>query len=194
MVIGFDLDDTINNLADVFNKYALKFNEENNICYEIQKHEWGFDKAFGWDKEDAETFLYKYLEALFKENTIKEKAKDVINKLYDQGHKILIITARSTKHVPNVLDLSTKWLKDNEIKYHELIIEGKNKVDKCKEKNVDIFIDDRPNNCEKVAELENVKVYMFVNEYNQDYINKDIERVYDWYDIEKQINNIENKK
>lgn len=61
MVIGFDLDDTINNLADVFNKYALKFNEENNICYEIQKHEWGFDKAFGWDKEDAETFLYKYL-------------------------------------------------------------------------------------------------------------------------------------
>lgn len=194
MVIGFDLDDTINNLADVFNKYALKFNEENNICYEIQKHEWGFDKAFGWDKEDAETFLYKYLEALFKENTIKEKAKDVINKLYDQGHKILIITARSTKHVTNVLDLSTKWLKDNEIKYHELIIEGKNKVDKCKEKNVDIFIDDRPNNCEKVAELENVKVYMFVNEYNQDYINKDIERVYDWYDIEKQINNIENKK
>ena len=51
MVIGIDLDDTINDLADQFIYYAKKYNQENLIDYDIKENEWDFDKAYGWDKK-----------------------------------------------------------------------------------------------------------------------------------------------
>lgn len=39
MTIGIDLDDTISNSSDVFVKYALQFNKEKSIDYDININE-----------------------------------------------------------------------------------------------------------------------------------------------------------
>lgn len=47
MTIGIDLDDTISNSSDVFVKYALQFNKEKSIDYDININELDQTKAFG---------------------------------------------------------------------------------------------------------------------------------------------------
>lgn len=45
MNIGIDIDDTINNLADILRKYATEYNKEQEIDYEIQTNKWEWAEA-----------------------------------------------------------------------------------------------------------------------------------------------------
>ena len=87
MNIGIDIDDTISNTAESFFKYGKKFNEERNIKHTIMPKEWDFDKAFGWDEEQAHDFLKTYLEELFIGLEPKEGAVEIINKLKEEVRK-----------------------------------------------------------------------------------------------------------
>ena len=62
-----------------------------------------------------------------------------VNKLYDEGHRIIIFTARHTSD----RIVSTKWLEDHKVKYHELIL-GKPLAD--------YYIDDRNVSIEQFME------------------------------------------
>lgn len=53
-----------------------------------------------------------------------------VNKLYDKGHTIILFTAR----YPEDEEITRKWLADNKVKYHKLIL-GK--------PTYDVIIDDR---------------------------------------------------
>ena len=46
-------------------------------------------------------------------------SKEEINKLYDQGNKIVFFTARESKD----RDVTIEWLDKNEFKYHDLIMD-----------------------------------------------------------------------
>ena len=143
MNIGIDLDDTIANTAESFLKYGKKFNEERNIEHKIMQKEWDFDKAFGWNEENIEDFLKTYLEDLFVGLKPKEDAARIINKLREEGNKIIIITARSVDHIENVYEICKDWLGKYNINVDKIETDGKDKALKCKENNIDIFIDDR---------------------------------------------------
>lgn len=45
-------------------------------------------------------------------------AAEYINKLYDQGHTIIIYSARTWME----FEMTTDWLKKNNIKYHQLVL------------------------------------------------------------------------
>lgn len=190
MNIGFDLDDTINNLADVFTKYARRYNKENNIYYKIQENQWGFDKSFGWDDYHVEEFSKKYLKDVFKNAKPKKHAKKIINKLYEEGHNIYIITARSRRYIPDVFNITLKWLDKYNIKNHKLIIEAKDKVDQCLQNNVEIFVDDIVNNCEQLEKRTNIDVYLFHSIFNKEYEDDNIQRVYNWKDLYKELKKV----
>ena len=143
MNIGIDIDDTISNTAESFFKYGKKFNEERNIKHTIMPKEWDFDKAFGWDEEQAHDFLKTYLEELFIGLEPKEGAVEIINKLKEEGNKIIVITARSVDHLENVHQICKEWLRRHNINVDKIETDGKDKALKCKENNIDIFIDDR---------------------------------------------------
>ncbi|TXI13457.1 MAG: hypothetical protein E6Q66_09685 [Pedobacter sp.] len=49
---------------------------------------------------------------------LNEGAKENINALYEQGHTIIIYSARTWME----FEMTTHWLKTNEIKYHQLIL------------------------------------------------------------------------
>lgn len=74
---------------------------------------------------------------------IKPKAKETINQLYDEGHTIIIYSARTWME----FEMTTHWLKENGIKYHQLIM-GKPIGD--------LWIDDRAitfeNNWEEISQ------------------------------------------
>lgn len=56
-----------------------------------------------------------YSRSLAKPN---KDAIDSVNQLYDEGHTILIYTARTWME----FEMTSHWLKQNEIKYHQLLM------------------------------------------------------------------------
>ncbi len=78
----------------------------------------------------------------------KENAIETVNKLFDLGHTIIIYTARTWME----FEMTTDWLKKNNIKYHQLFM-GKPVGD--------VWIDDRAisfnNNWNDIFNLLNAK-------------------------------------
>ncbi len=85
---------------------------DGTLCSEIcDDHDAGCQCTNGWKDMDYEKHFQNvvaYPDAITK-----------INTLYDQGHHIVLYTARF------LLDKETtlKWLEDNNVKYHKIIME-----------------------------------------------------------------------
>ena len=194
MNIGIDLDDTIAETADSFLKYAKKFNKDRKINYKIKQKEWDFDKAFGWNEQHIQDFIQEYLEELFIELEPKKDAVEIIKKLKEEGNQIIIITARSVDHVKNVKKKNERWLKKHNINFDKLETDAKNKAIKCEENSIDIFIDDGVYHCESVYNELKIPVLLMDSIYNKGYKNKAIKRVYNWQEIDEEINRIKGEK
>jgi uncharacterized HAD superfamily protein len=57
---------------------------------------------------------YRFIDAKVLNNAVES-----VNKLYDNGHNITFFTARLTKH----REVTEKWLKKHNFKYHSLIVD-----------------------------------------------------------------------
>jgi len=187
MNIGIDIDDTINDLHGILLEKGKKFNERENVKYEIKEDEWHWDKAFGWDDNMTNKFLSENIKGAYLNAGIKENAAEVINKLQTEGNKIVIITSRGAEHLPNAYEISEAWLKEKNVHYDKLIVGCVEKGMACIENNIDVFIDDHVSFCERVSKT-NTKVLMFNSPYNQN--EKKYTRVYSWEEVYKEIKNI----
>ena len=190
MNIGIDLDDTIAETAKGFFYYGSKFNQERNINHKIQKKEWDFDKAFGWNEEHIEDFFKTYLEKLFTGLDPKQDAVDIINLLKREGHKIVVITARSVEHIKNAYEICDNWLKEHNIMVDKIVINGNDKAEKCKENDIDIFIDDSIYHCENVYNKLKIPVLLMNSWYNEKQEVNNIKRVFNWHEIYSEIKKI----
>lgn len=187
MRIGIDLDDTITKTDEILFKYAKMYNEEEKILFKINRGEWDWNKAFGWDEEKCETFFLRYLKKIFEEAEIKENAKEKINALKNGGNKIIIITARDTKSLKEVHKVCENWLINNKVNVDKIVVDGEDKAQKCLENKIDIFIDDNVYNCESVYKNLKIPVLLTNSRYNKEYQNPNIKRVYNWNEIYNEI-------
>lgn len=192
MNIGIDIDDTLNNLSEILIEYGKKYNEENSIKHEIQEDRYDFQEAFGWNKEQEDKFKEQYIGTCLSQATIKTGAREYVQKLKEEGHKIFIITARTEQEtVKNVQEISAEWLKRNGIMLDKLEVGCEQKVEKCREHNIDVFIDDNTEHCKSVHESLGIPVIMFDSIYNQGV--KEFNRVYNWEEAYKLIKKYDNK-
>ncbi len=192
MNIGIDIDDTLNNLSDILIEYGKRYNKENAIEYEIQKDKYDFEEAFGWNKEQEDNFKKQYIGKCLSQATIKTGAREYVQKLKDEGHKIFIITARTPDEtIENVQEISSEWLERNGIMLDKLEIGCEQKVDKCREHNIDVFIDDNTDHCKSVHERLGIPVILFDSIYNQGV--EEFNRVYNWKEAYKLIKEYDNK-
>lgn len=190
MNIGIDIDDTINRLSDILPKYAKKYNKENKIEYRIKNDKWDFHEAFGWDEDNIERFLCKNIEVCFTKAKIKKNAKKYINKLKEEGNKIIIITSRSEEHNKCVYDVSKRWLLKHKIKFDKLYVGWENKIRPCIENDIDVFIDDHVEICKRVENESDIHVLLFDSVYNKE--EKKLKRINNWKEAYEQIKNYEN--
>lgn len=188
MNIGIDIDDTINNLAQIIGVYAKKYNEENNIDYKIRLNCWSWEKACGWNEYHIKKFMGEYMEEAFLKATPKDDAANVIEKLHLDGNKIIIITSRSDQRINNPYQISEKWLKRNNIYYDKLIINGEEKAKQCIENNIDIFIDDHIDFCNDIQKNTKTRILMFDSPYNQECTK--YTRVNTWKEVYEKIKEI----
>ncbi len=166
MVIGIDMDDTICSTNELIIVEADKYDKEvlgGTGVKDVDAYE--FSDMLGWEKDMKGQFFSDRLEYIMANAKIKPGAKEVINKLHDEGAKIIIITFRKAKYLTDPYQLTKDWLDENGVKYDKIYADTGSKVDECLDNKVNLFIDDKESHCEEVSNA-NIDVILFTNAYN----------------------------
>lgn len=192
MVIGLDIDDTITDTFGVMFGYAQKYTiEELNRSAKIDwltsfpNHNY-IQAMHKWSEEEETAFFRKYYKRICDETEPFPFAVETINKLKDEGHKIVLITARWDFDDISVRELTEDWIKRKNIHYDKLVVNAKTKLEAVKENNVDIFIDDSFENCTSVAE-GGIKTFIMDTRCNKGLDSPNITRIYSWPHLEHEI-------
>ncbi|HEY4675473.1 MAG TPA: hypothetical protein VIH48_05415 [Candidatus Bathyarchaeia archaeon] len=180
MKLGFDIDGVISNFAKSFPSIVKKHFDIEITEKDIPCHDLGLVLGIGKEDRDLlikETFL-KGVEPM-------PDAKEVLSKLYSEGHEILILTARNS----DLVDVTKRWLKDKEIPYSQLVFLDEGYKYLCA-LDVDLIVEDNLDDAIKWSKrVKNILVYD--HPWNQSFnVMKLFKRVYSWKDIEKEIDHI----
>lgn len=190
MNIGIDLDGVLTNFNDFCLNYGSKYATEIGNGKIINPRGYESEEIFSWSKQVDMEFWKEYKIKYATEEGPRPFAKEVLDKLKEEGHNIYIITARSSefadREAKNKMEEMVKnWFKENELYYDELIFSTVNKLENCKEKNIDIMVEDSPHNIKQLSEF--LPILCFDARYNRDIEGKNIIRCYSFYDVYDKI-------
>ncbi len=188
MILGIDMDDTICDTNENVIVEADKYDKEvlgGTGIKDINAYE--FTEMMGWPKDMKGKFFADRLEHIMGTAKIKENAKEVINKLHDEGCKIIIISFRKDKYIKDPYGLTKNWLDEHGVHYDKIYVNTGSKVDECIDNDVDLFIDDKESHCEEVNGA-GVDVLLFTNLYNRD--EKRFKRADNWNEVYNYIKEI----
>ena len=194
MNIGIDIDDTISNTFETFLPYLEKFvcqdlNRKLDLNLSSRIDYYNIVEKYGLSEEEARVFWTKYYVLMLENVKPKENAVEIINKIKENGNKIVLITARIDDEIVDARAITEKWLEENKINYDKLIINSHNKLEIAKQEKIDIFIDDSIRNCEMVSS-GNIKTYMFSTQNNNYYENENIEKIVSWDEFYEKIKEV----
>lgn len=190
MRIGIDIDGVLTDIEqwqlDVGGKFFSKFNKSvlNKDGYEITEI---FNVSDELDSQFWNEYLYEYVT----KEPSRKYASEVIKKLKDDGNEIYIVTARyltdrNNEDGEKMRKIVVNWLAEQKIDYDEIIFSPEDKKGNCKKYNIDIMIEDKVDNINKISSI--IPVICFHAGYNNECKGKNIYRVYNWYDIYNLIN------
>lgn len=187
MRIGIDIDDTISNTSDKMLVEAIKYDKQYVRGRGFKdKDAYSFMEMFYWTVLDVDGF-YKLIRKGNFYSTVEPitDAVEYVNKLYDEGNEIILITKR--KNTIKNRRMTKKWLKKYGFKYHKLILGGNEKGKICTELEIDIFVDNDKNNVIDASEYD-VNCILKGTRFNKK--EKGFNRIEEWKDIYKWITEV----
>lgn len=191
MIIGIDIDDTISDTCEVMLNYAQEYTvnvlkrepilreESCNTHYYVKYlHNWK-------EGEDIE-FLNEYYEKIITEIRPKTLAIKYLQKLHEEGNKIILITARWESNNFDVFKKTQEWIEKYNVPCDKLIINAENKLIAAKQENIDLFIDDSFMNCQMVSKA-GIKTFLMDTRANTGLKDEKIKRVFSWPHVYMEI-------
>ena len=178
MRIGVDVDDTITN---TWKALIPHFSRMFNVPVDKLKKSRGYYYSVS-DLVSLDEYFEKILpllDEIMPNVEIKDNVKEVIDKLYELGHSIVFITARSGGYT-DPYKLTKDYLDKYKIKYDKIVVGVRRKDQICLEENIDLFIDDSFVHCDSVSKL-GIDVLMMDSEYNIKY--KNFKHVKNWNEV-----------
>jgi uncharacterized protein len=177
MNLGFDIDGVISNFSKRFvelieKKYNVTLTDADMYSYEV-------DLVLGITKEDVGQIVF---ETLSSDLPVYPLAKETLNKLNDEGHKIYLLTARHEALIP----ATSLWLSKNSIPHTEVFYMTRGKKSSTAI-SLDMIVED---NLEEALELtKKVKrVLLFNQPWNKTKNVKGlVKRIYGWPDIYEEV-------
>lgn len=181
MNIGLDLDGTITNpyywLEFFNNLFNKNLTEKDCIKYNLCE-------IYGVGNDMWDVINKQHIKGYLDSVDIREDAIEIINKL-KQKHNCSFITARSdTEYIRNrTIEYLTQNNLDNIPLY---MLSSHYKVDKAKELNIEVFVEDSLSNALELS-ANGIKVFLINTNYNQGELNENIIRVNNWHEIYQEI-------
>ena len=196
MNIGIDIDGVLTDVERWQLDYGSKFYYERYQKEIVDFEGYDTNQIFNVDDKLDEEFWRKYFKEYSLNVEARKFANEVIDKLKQDRHQIYIITARGSflSHSADVMSIEENqqivlnWLKNNHINYDKIIFSPEDKLDICKENNIDLMIEDKVDNINKISKI--IPVICFHAGYNKVCKNSNIIRCYSWYDIYSKINKL----
>lgn len=180
MIIGIDIDGTINDLHSAILKYGKIYNKE--IANGTIKDEKSYKirDIFNWNDNDYQKFKWIIQSNISTKIECRDNVVESLLKLKKAGYKIYIVTGRKKNEMLN-RDRDTKqWLDNNRIPYDKLIFEENDKGIACYKNKINIFVDDSVKHLNKINKY-GIKCYLFDNVYNKN--DDNYERIYSFNEL-----------
>lgn len=199
MNIGIDIDGVLTDVRKFTIEQGLKYCETNKKGKLINPDAYDSTDIFDWDEETDLDFWMKNIFLYAEKNSVIQGANENIKRLKKDGHIIYIITARWLAS-PETKDESIQekmrrtvkeWLAKNNIIYDYIIFSEEDKSKYILENNIDVMIEDSPNNLKNLSKLTKMICYDWT--YNKDIENNNIYRCYNWDEIYNKISEMNNK-
>ncbi len=195
MKIGIDIDGVLTDEQRYVLDYGSAFFTQRNIPYQIHDDIYDSKDIFEVSEDEYNAFWKEHIFDYSRNINIRPFAAEIIKKLIEENYEIYIITSRSYTTYENenkekMQNIVTEWLERNDIQYNDIIFSReKDKI--CRELNIDVMIEDKPENINIIS--KDIPVICFNEEYNKVCTGEKIYRAYSWYDIYSKIKEIENK-
>lgn len=188
MKIGIDLDGVIFDSERIFRVqtelYDILNLHRNSI---IDNREVKFQDRYDWDKEIIDEFMKQYQTKIVKESPFMPGAKEVLNLLKQEGHKLIVITSRGTQNKEHI-KITEQILEENNMNIFDKYFWGvENKEDICVQEKIDLMIEDSNTNCKAISE-KGIKTIYFKDAPNYEMKeNEYLKVLYNWGEIYRYI-------
>ena len=151
MKIGIDIDGVILDSETAFKVsaelYSLDVLGEDKMLDNSTSR---FEERYSWTKEQREVWHQKYLPIEAEKVNFMPGAIEVIKRLKNMGHELVIITARGGL-CPRMKDIALEQFKKVGLKFDDYHFVVCDKAKLCTEINIELMIDDDYNNCINIA-------------------------------------------
>ena len=194
MKIGIDLDGVVFDSEKEFRVYSELYDmldlKQNS---KINNKELKFQSRFKWTKEDIDGFLNKYHKQIIVESNFMPGVKRILKLLKEDGHTLILITARGGMN-RDMIKVTEERLQQNEMNiFDKYYWATENKDEVCVKENVDIMIDDFCDKCKSIANSKIKTIYLKDAPSYDLEENEYIKVLYNWGEIYRYIQEIENK-
>ena len=181
MRIGIDIDNVISNFNEMLlETYLIHDKELRNTGIINPNAKYIRTGMFDWSNEEELSFYKDNIEGIAKKLKVKEKAKEYIDRLHNDGNLIYIITGRDNGEYSEPYNMTKKWLDENNIYYDNLILTDAYDIHakslECLKNDIDIMIDDSVRICSDLI-TSGITTILMDTPYNRK-IN--IKRVKNW--------------
>ena len=190
MKIGIDLDGVVFDSETTFRTYEEIFDintlKGNNL---IDIEEPKFQSRYNWTKEQEQQFIEKYFLRVSKESGLMSGFVGVYNLLKHQGHEFVVITARGG-FIKEMKDDAIRILEENDINFDKYYWKVEDRLEVCKNENVDIMIDDDWKIVKKLSENHVKTLYFRDANLKKLEENEYLKEVNNWGEIYRYIYNL----
>ena len=182
---GIDIDNVISNFDTVLFDEFLRHDKDLRNTGVVNPNNYMTKGMFDWTKAELDCFYRANIEKFAKNLDVIDGAKEVIEKLKQEGNIIFIITSRDNGDYNYPYEMTYEWLNKKGIVFDELILVHTpiEKVKVAQDKHIDIMIDDSITVCEGIIKV-GIPAILMDTPYNR---NINILRANSWREIYEYI-------
>lgn len=190
MKIGIDIDGVILDSEREFRIQSelydvIKLNK-NSI---VDNKELKVQSRYNWSQEELYNFVNQEFVKVSKECNFMPGAIEIINMLKQEGHELIIITARG-QIIKEMQPVAEERFAEKNIYFDKYYWAIEDKLEICKKENVDVMIDDYYKTCKQTS--DNKIRTLYFREYPNYELeeNEYLKEVHNWGEVYRYIHEI----
>ena len=198
MKIGIDIDGVLTDIHGFHRRYAPGYFMRKYQRSTVDDSLYDVQDMFGCPPKEYRAYWKKHWIRYVITEPARKDAERIVRRFLNEGHTVYIISKRAYAYQNGIKGKLMRtfvrsWLRRNGITYEEIIFCDHNSPESkrivCLEKDIDVMIDDDPENISVIAPV--AKVICYDTSYNRDCRGENIMRAFDWNAVYKLINSLE---